>query len=148
MFCLTHLRAKSRPGGASGKEPACQCRRWKKLGSVPGLGRSSGGRHGNPLQYSYLENPRVREIWWATVHRVSMSWTGLKRLSTSTQRLLAEYIQIKKWNKTAEFSVFPLSSKKERLFHIQAKKEYELYIFSSTYEIRTNIFTYIWYHAI
>ena len=96
MFCLTHLRAKCRPGGASGKEPACQCRRSKKLGLIPGLGRSSGGRHGNPLQYSYLENPRVREIWWATVHRVSMSWTGLKRLSTSTQRLLAEYIQIKK----------------------------------------------------
>ena len=32
-------------------------------GSVPGLGRSPGGRHGNPLQYSCLENPKDREAW-------------------------------------------------------------------------------------
>ena len=34
-------------------------------GSIPGWGRSSGGRHGNPLQYSCLENPMDREAWWA-----------------------------------------------------------------------------------
>ena len=33
-------------------------------GSVPGLGRSPGGGHGNPLQYSYLESPMDREAWW------------------------------------------------------------------------------------
>ena len=44
-------------GSASGKEPACQCRRHKAAGLVPGLGRSPGGRHGNPLQYSCQENP-------------------------------------------------------------------------------------------
>ena len=48
------------PGGASGKEPAFQCRRFKRrVGwgqvSIPGLGRPPGGGHGNPLQYSYLE---------------------------------------------------------------------------------------------
>ena len=37
-------------------------------GSIPGLGRSPGGGHGNPLQYSYLENPMDRGAWWAAVH--------------------------------------------------------------------------------
>ena len=45
------------PGGASGKEPTCQCRRHKKLEFNPGLGGSAGGGHGNPLQRSCLENP-------------------------------------------------------------------------------------------
>ena len=43
--------------------------------SVPGLGRSPGGRHGNPLQYSCLENPLGRGTSWATVHRVAKSRT-------------------------------------------------------------------------
>ena len=38
---------------------------------IPGLGRSSEGGHGNPLQYSCLENPMNRGTWWATVHRVA-----------------------------------------------------------------------------
>ena len=42
------------PGGSDGKESACNV---GDLGSVPGLGRSPGGGHGNPLQYSGLENP-------------------------------------------------------------------------------------------
>ena len=37
------------------------------LGSIPELERSPGGGHGNPLQYSCLENPMDREAWWATV---------------------------------------------------------------------------------
>ena len=40
----------------------------RDLGSIPGLGRSPGGGHGNPLQYSCLENPIDRGAWWATVH--------------------------------------------------------------------------------
>ena len=48
------------------------------------LGRSPGGRHGNPLQYSCLENPMKRGAWWATVHGVTKNWTGLKRLSMYT----------------------------------------------------------------
>ena len=59
------------PGDASGKEPACQCRRHKRRGSIPGLGRFPGGGHGNPLQYSCLENHMDRGAWWAAVHRVS-----------------------------------------------------------------------------
>ena len=56
------------PGGTSGKEPTCQCKRSKHLGSITGSGRYPGGGHGNPLQYSCLENPINRGGWWATVH--------------------------------------------------------------------------------
>ena len=45
------------------------------LDSVPGLGQLPGGGHGNPLQYSCLENPMDREAWWVTVHRVTKSQT-------------------------------------------------------------------------
>ena len=50
-------------------------------GSKPGLRRSPGGGHGNPLQYSFLEKPMDIESWWATVHGVTKSQTQLKRLS-------------------------------------------------------------------
>ena len=46
--------------------------------SIPGLGSYPGGRHGNPLQYSCLENPMDRGGWQATVHRVAKSQTLLK----------------------------------------------------------------------
>ena len=58
------------PGGCSGKEPACQFRRLRDKGSIPGSGRSPGEGHGNPLQYSCLENPMDRGSWWAAVHGV------------------------------------------------------------------------------
>ena len=69
-------------GGAGGKEPACQCRRCGDVGSAPGSGRSPGGGHGNPLQYSCLENPMDRGAWWATVYKVAESQTIPKQLST------------------------------------------------------------------
>ena len=51
QFLLYHLLT---TGGLDGKEFACNA---GDLGSIPGLGKSSGGGHGNPLQYSCLENP-------------------------------------------------------------------------------------------
>ena len=48
------------------------------MGSVPGLGRSSGGGNSNPLQCSCLENPMDRGAWWATVHGVEKSGTLFK----------------------------------------------------------------------
>ena len=54
----------------------------KDAGLIPGLQRSAGGRHGNPVQYSCLENPRDRRAWWATVHRVEKSQTQLMQLNT------------------------------------------------------------------
>ena len=55
------------PGGSQGKESACKV---GDLGSVSRLGRSPGEENGYPLQYSCLEDPMDREIWWATVHVV------------------------------------------------------------------------------
>ena len=62
------------PGGSEGKESACNT---GDLGSVPGIGRSSGGGQGNPLQYSGLENPLDRGVWWAPAHGVPKSWGWL-----------------------------------------------------------------------
>ena len=50
-------------------------------GLIPGSGRAPGGGHGNPLQYSYLENPMDRGAWQAIAHRIKKSWTRLKQLS-------------------------------------------------------------------
>ena len=47
------------------------------LGSIPGSGRSPGEGNGNPLQYSFLENPMDGGAWWATVHWVAKSQTRL-----------------------------------------------------------------------
>ena len=55
----------------------------RDAGSIPGWGRSSGGRHGNPLQYSCLENPMDREAWWAKAHGVTKSQTWPKWLSVA-----------------------------------------------------------------
>ena len=50
----------------------------RDVDSIPGLGIFPGGSHGNPLQYSSLENPMVSGGWWAKVHRVAKSRTRLK----------------------------------------------------------------------
>ena len=72
VFELNHLPLS---GGSDGKESTCNS---GELGSSPGLGRSPGGRHDNPLQYSCLENPPVdRGAWRAAVHGVAQSLTGL-----------------------------------------------------------------------
>ena len=47
----------------------------RDVGSIPRSGRSLGGGHGNPLQYSCLENPMDRGACWATVYGVTKSWT-------------------------------------------------------------------------
>ena len=65
------------PGGSVGKESACNV---GDLGLIPGLGRFPKGGHGNPLQYSCLENPMDGGVCWATVHGVTKSWTP-ERLS-------------------------------------------------------------------
>jgi len=47
----------------------------RDVGSIPGLGRSPGGGHGNPLQYSCLGNFMNREAWQATVYSITETWT-------------------------------------------------------------------------
>jgi len=82
---LGHYRAQSRvlcpihrfslpKGGSDCKESTCHA---GDLGLIPGWGRSPGGRNGNPLQYSCLENPMDRGTLPATVHGVTKSQTQL-----------------------------------------------------------------------
>ena len=62
------------PGGSDGKESICKA---EDLGLIPGLGRSPGGGHSNPLQCFCLESPMDRGTWRATVHgvqRITISW--------------------------------------------------------------------------
>ena len=59
------------------KNPSANAGDIRDPGSIPESGRSLGGGHGNPLQYSCLENPMDRGVWWATVHGVAKSQTGL-----------------------------------------------------------------------
>ena len=66
------------PGYSSGKEPACQCKRHKRLGFDPWVRKIPGGGHGNPFHYSCLENPMDRGAWRAAVHGVAKSRTQLK----------------------------------------------------------------------
>ena len=67
-----HYRGKNSPANAGA---------IRDVGLIPGLGRSPGGGHGNPPQYSHLENSTDRRAWWATVYGVTESWTWLKWLS-------------------------------------------------------------------
>ena len=58
------------------KNLPAEARDTRDDGSIPGSwGRSPGGRRGNPLQYSCLENPMDRGAWWAIIHRVAKSRT-------------------------------------------------------------------------
>ena len=63
------------------KNLAANARDIRDEGLIPGSGRSAGGGHGYPLQYSCLKNPMDRGACWATVHGVAKSWTWLKQLS-------------------------------------------------------------------
>ena len=55
------------------KNPLANAGDVRDMGSIPGLGRSPGGGHGDPLQYSCLKNPMDRGAWQATMHSVAES---------------------------------------------------------------------------
>ena len=65
------LRNPGFPGGVNGKEAACQCSRHRDIGSIPGYKRFPGVGHGDPLQYSCLENCMDGGAWQVTVHSVA-----------------------------------------------------------------------------
>ena len=69
------------PGGTSGKEPACQCRRLRDVGSISVLERSPGGGHGNLLHCSCLGNPMDRGAWQAIVHRIAKKESGMTEVA-------------------------------------------------------------------
>ena len=74
FFFIELIHPKIFPYNSVGKESACNV---GDLGSFPGLGRSPGIGNGNPLQYSYPENPMDRGAWQATVYGVAKSQTWL-----------------------------------------------------------------------
>ena len=69
------------------RNPAANAVDARDAGLILGSGRSPGGGHGNPLQYSCLENPMERGAWWAIVQRVTKSRTQVKQLHMHTHML-------------------------------------------------------------
>ena len=85
------------PGGASGiKSLPANAGDLRNADLIPGLGRSPGGGHGNPLQHSCLEKSMDRGSWWSTVHRVTKSWTQLKRLSMHAPKERGDLVEMPK----------------------------------------------------
>ena len=76
------------PGWLVVKNPPANAGHGRDTGLIPGLGRSPGGGHGNPLQHSCLENPMNRGVWQATVHRITASDTTEVTLHRCTHTLL------------------------------------------------------------
>ena len=72
------------------KESTCNAGDTEQTSLIPESGRSPGGGHGNPPQYSCLENPMDRGAWRAAVHGITKSWTQLKRLRTHTLLLTSQ----------------------------------------------------------
>ena len=66
------------PGGSVVKNLPANVGDLRDMDLIPRSERSSGGGHGNALQYSFLENPMDRRAWQVMVHRVSKSETRLK----------------------------------------------------------------------
>ena len=66
------------PSGPSGKEPDCQCRRHKRHGFDPWVGKIPWKRAWQPTPVFFLENPTDRGAWQATVQRDAQSWPRLK----------------------------------------------------------------------
>ena len=61
------------PGTRAVKNLSANAGDIRVTGSIPGSGRSPGGGHGSPLQYSYLEDPMDREAWWVIVYSLAKS---------------------------------------------------------------------------
>ena len=68
------------PGGSVVKNPPANV---GYMNSITELGRSSGERNGNPLQYSCLENSMDRGAWWATVHGVTEESDTIKQVNNN-----------------------------------------------------------------
>ena len=83
------------PGESQGRGSLVGCRLWgrkesdmtEQLHFHSSLSCTEEG-NGNPLQCSCLENPRDGGAWWAAIYRVAQSWTRLKRLSSSSSKLI------------------------------------------------------------
>ena len=82
LFCIWGL-----PKWLSGEESACSA---GDTDLIPGSERSSGKGHGKPLQYSCLENPMNRGVWWATIHGVTKELDMTEQLNNNNNNLLEQ----------------------------------------------------------
>ena len=74
----------------------------RDMSSIPGSGRSSGGGHGNPLQYSFLENSMDRGAWWATVPGITKS-RNLRLNNSNISRLNENTFEDYSWQKPTQY---------------------------------------------
>ena len=74
LSLLWAAKIRGLPQWLSSEESACNA---GGTGLIPRCGRSPGAGHGNPLQYSCLENPRDGEAWWTAVYGVAHDWSNL-----------------------------------------------------------------------
>ena len=95
------------PDGSAGKESACSA---GDLGSIPGLGRSSGEGNGCPLQYSGLENSVDRGAWWATVNGVAKTQTQLSNFTFLTFLQNVPKLESYLWVRSAPFARIPANA--------------------------------------
>ena len=70
-YVYIYILVKGLPGGSTVKNPPAVQEAQELWGLIPGSGRSPGGGHANPFQYSCLENHTDRRAWKAAVHRVT-----------------------------------------------------------------------------
>ena len=114
------------------------------MGLIPGSGRYPGGGHGNPLQQSCLENPMDSRACWATVHRVTKSWTQLKQLSRHalTYAIMTHAVKVlhsicqqiwktQQWPQDWKRSVFIPISKKGKTKKCSKYRTFALLLFTS-----------------
>ena len=96
------------PGGSHGKESACNVR-YLDQNLIPGLGRSPGGGHGYPMQYSCLENPMDRGAWWAPWDHKESDMTERLNTAYSGGCFMEKNILISNFSKTLSFTKDPWS---------------------------------------
>ena len=118
FFCFFFFSTAALPGALVIKNLPADAGDIRDAGSSPGLERSPGGGHGNPLWYPCLEHPTDMRAWWAIVHGVTKSQTWLKWLSTHRHFYHTKF-QIRKFvfrNLTQKTSSFPIKSDLSKLF--------------------------------
>ena len=100
------------PSNSETKESACNV---GDMGSIPGLGRSPGGGHGNPLQYSCLENPMDRGAWWVQStgsQRLGHDWASKRNTAQNWDNLLL----LREPSRSRDFAMAALANRKHRCF--------------------------------
>ena len=106
------------PGGNGGKESAFQCRRHERCRFSHWVGKIPGGGHGNPLQYSCLDNPMDKGAWRATVSGVTKCQTRLSMHATYIVLCKPQPIENKFLFEEAPVNISPFIKKKTSSFSL------------------------------